>query len=421
MNPWKYLVCAGVLALSACSSKTEPEPKPIVAVKVATASRADVQRRIEAPATVFPREQANIAARITAPIRQLNVRKGDHVSAGQVLALLDNRDVTAQRAEAVAALADAQASLQKTRSGTLPTDVERGRGQVESTRAAYEQAQKILEKRQRLFEQGAIPERDLLQSQTDVATTKANFEVAQRSLDILQRQSAEHDIKIAESRVEQSQSRLKLQDAQLAFTEIHSPFDGTITEQMVYPGDMASPATPMFTIVDLSLVNARAQVPEAEAASLRTGLPCTFTSGDNSAAATAGRVTVVNRAVDPQRRTIETWCEIVNPPKELRAGVFGNVTIIAGTDAASIVVPLAAVQFNEGTSTGSVMIVDDKHQAHKRDVATGVVANGKVQIKSGLSEGETVIIEGGYGIADGTQVTVGEKNESAGDKKDGKS
>jgi len=217
-----------LLFLAGCGSREEKTADPVVDVKVARAETADVKLTVRAPASVFAREQANISARITAPIRKLLVRKGDNVAAGQALAQLDNRDLAAQRDEAAAAVADAEANLQKVESGTLPTDIERARGQAVGTEAALNQAQKFYERRKQLFEQGAIPQRDLQLSQTELAQAKANFEVARRSLDLLQNQSRDKEIQMARSKAAQARARLTLVRALLDFSEIRSPFSGTI-------------------------------------------------------------------------------------------------------------------------------------------------------------------------------------------------
>lgn len=410
-----------ILLLGSCSQKKEEAPeKPVVAVKLAKAELADLPQFVAAPATLFPREQANVAARVTAPIRELRARKGDNVSTGQVLALLENRDVLAQQREAQAAIQDAEASLQKTQAGTLPTDVERARGQVETSKAALDQAQKNYERRRQLFSQGAIPQRDLLQSETELATAKANYEVALKSLDLLQNQSQGRDIAMARSRVEQAQARLAAIQANLLFTEIRSPFAGTITEQFQYPGDMAKPDSPIYTVMDLSIVIARAQVPEASAAGVRAGQTCTFQSTDakEENTAQAGRITVINRAVDTLRRTVEVWCEIPRPPLALRAGLFGTVRIQTGSIGQATVVPEAAVQFQEGTRKGIAFVVEG-HTAHKREVEAGVTLDGKVQVLKGIKPGEQVVTEGGYSLPDNATVLLpGEKPPE--DKKEDK-
>lgn len=396
------------LILAGCGTHEEAPVKPQVEVKVARAEIASVSISVTAPAAVTARELANVGARIVAPIRKLLVRKGDQVTAGQVMAELEDRDLAAQRDEAAAAVADARANLDRVSSATLPTEIERARGQLTSAEAALNQARKFSERREQLFKQGAIPQRDLVLSQTELAQAKANFDVAKKSLDLMENQSRAKDIQMARSRLDQAEARLASVKTQLGFAAIRSPFAGTVTEQFLFPGDMAKPDAPIFTVMDLSVAVARAQVPEAEAGALRVGQACRFTPSDNAAVSFDGRVTVVNQAVDPARRTVETWCEILNPRRALRGGVFGSARIVTGVAAKSVVVPLAAVQFIEGTRKGSVMLIGAKNAAVKKEVETGEIFDGKVQIKAGLSGGESVIVEGGYGLPEGAEVRLRE-------------
>ena len=114
---------------------------------------------------------------------------------------------------------------------------------------------------------------------------------------------------------------------------------------------------------------------------------------------------MVNQAVDPARRTVEAWCEIPNSGRGLRAGGFGTAEIVTGDAPNSVVVPVEAVQFTEGTPAGFVMVVDAGGKASRREVETGQrLGDGKIQVTKGLSGGEQVIVEGGYGLPDGTEV-----------------
>jgi RND family efflux transporter MFP subunit len=169
---------------------------------------------------------------------------------------------------------------------------------------------------------------------------------------------------------------------------------------------MAKPDAPIFTVMDLSVAVARVQLPESEAAGVRVGLSCAFTPADAAGTSFDGRISVVNQAVDPARRTVESWCEIPNPKRALRSGAFGQVAIVTGVTPDSVVVPVAAVQFVEGSRKGVVMVAGEKGLAVKKDVETGEVFDGKVQIKTGLNAGDSVIVQGGYGLAEGTGIRV---------------
>lgn len=412
-NPVAALLTLALVSGVGCSKKDDEEPsKPLVQVQVARVEWADLEVTVHAPATVFAREQANLAARVTAPIRELRARKGDMVGAGQVLARLEDRDLRAQRDEAAAALADAQATLEKTTASTLPTDIERARGQMATAQAALNQAEKFHDRRKQLYEQGAIPQRDLLTAETDLAQAKTAYEVAKKSLTLLEGQSKERDITIARSRLEQAKSHLVLLETQLQYAEIRAPFAGAVIEQFVFPGDMAKPDTPMFTLADLSVAVARAQVPASGAGGLKTGQRCGFAASDRADQRLDGRITVVNLSVDPARRTVETWCEIPNAKHALRAGEFGDLAIVTGKLEQTLWVPLKALQFEEGTRKGTVVLVEQK-KSKRREVTAGATIDGKVAIVSGLKGGEIVIVEGGYGLADDIAVETGtsKKNE----------
>ena len=401
------LVVTICLVIAGCGSghkEEEAAKKPVIAVKTAVAEGAGVALTLRAPATIFPREQANITPRLTGVVHELKSRKGDTVQAGALLATIENRDLIAQQGEAQAMLADAQASLDKVRRGTLPTDLERARGQVETTRALLNQAQRIYDRRKALFDQGAIPQRDLLVSETELSTAKTSFDVATRSLSLFEQQSQGQDIRMAEARVEQARSRLATVTAQLQFAELRAPFSGVITEQFQYAGDLGQPSAPIFTLVDLTLVTARAQVPEADAGRLVVGQSCQFQGGDGEAVSITGRVSVVNRSVDAQRRTVEVWCEIAKPPSALRSGAFGSVSFQTGRLQDTVLVPVSALQLEEGTRKGAVMVVDTSHIAHKREVEVGDLLGEKRVVLNGLKAGETVIVEGGYELPDGSTV-----------------
>lgn len=245
--------------------------------------------------------------------------------------------------------------------------------QIDDAEAALRQAQETYQRRSDLFAEGAVPERDLLASKAEL---------------------------------ERAEARDELIRVQLAFTELTSPFAGVVTDQFLYPGDMAKPDAPIVTVMDVSVVVARAQVSEADVAAVRVGQAAVFVPADPGDALPEGRVSVVSAAADPARRTVEVWCEIPNRDRLLHPGAFGSLQIRTATMPDSVVVPASAVELEEGSRSGTVLVVDDGNIAHRRQVECGESFDGLVQVESGLESGETVVVEGGYGLADATPVTL---------------
>lgn len=373
------VLCVYPILVGCSSEQQAATAKSVVQVKVATAAVADVPLTVDASASIYPREQASIASKITSPIETLLVKKGDPVRPGQVIARLANRDLVAQRTEAL----------------------EKAQADATSAEAALGQAQKNLDRRQDLYKQGAITAKELLATQTEATQAKANYDAASRYLALLKGSTASDS-----NNGTADPPQTAYLNAQLEFTEIRSPLAGTVTEQFLYPGDMAKPEAPIFTLMDLSTAVARAQVHTDEIMSVKHDQSCSFVSADLQNHIFKGHVSVINEAADPQRRTVEVWCEIPNPLRELKAGMFGNVTISVGNANHSIVLPASAVLFQEGSAKGTVVIVDPQHVAHVREVDAVSAPNGRVRVLRGVIAGDTVVTEGGYGLPDGTQVTL---------------
>jgi RND family efflux transporter MFP subunit len=167
---------------------------------------------------------------------------------------------------------------------------------------------------------------------------------------------------------------------------------------------MVKPDSPVFTVVDMAVAVARAQVAETKVSAVRRGQLATFRSEALGDTAMAGRITMINQSVDPARRTVEVWAELPNPEAALRDGVFGQLTIITERRPQGVVVPRPALQLETGSTKGTVVVVDDHKIAHRREVQTLAIAGDLVPIASGLKVGETVVVEGGYGLPDNTPV-----------------
>jgi RND family efflux transporter MFP subunit len=374
-----------------------------VEVRLAAARSEELTEQIEAPGLLYPIWQAAVAAKIAAPIEELLVSKGSEVKKDQIIAVLQNRDLEAAQAEARAALQEAEAALAKLSAGALPGELERAQAQVNITASALQTAQKIYERRKALVEQGAIPTRELLVSQNELAAAQSNYLVAKKNLELLQSQTRERDLEIARSRVEQARARLAQAEAQLAFTRIRSPLDGIVSDQWMYPGDMAKPDAPIVTVMDTHKLIVRAQVPEARAQHLAAGQRAEFVPQDLPGGRFAGRISVVSPSVDRAARTVEVWVEVDNSRRLLRAGGYGTL-FIAARRIPAVVIPRSAAILEEGSAEAEAFVVDDHNVAHRRKIRVGIRQAGLVQVTEGIQPGERVVVEGNYGMPDGVEV-----------------
>jgi RND family efflux transporter MFP subunit len=400
----KRFAAFALLLLASCGgSDPEHATKPLVEVRLAVAKSDTLTEQIEAPGLLYPLSQAAVAAKIAAPIQELLVTKGSAVKKDQIVAVLQHRDLEAAEGEARAVLKEAEAALAKLSTGALPGELERAQAQVNITASALDTAQKIFERRKMLVDQGAIPARELLVSQNELAAAQNNHLVAKKNLELLQSQTRERDLEMARSRVEQARARVAQAQAQLAFTSIRSPLDGVVSDQWMYPGDMAKPDAPIVTVMDIHQLIVRAQVPEARAPLLAVGQTAEFAPQDLPGRRFAGRVSVVSPAVDRAARTVEVWVEVDNARRALRAGGYGTLSI-AARRVPAVVIPRPAAIVEEGSAEAVALVVDDKNIAHQRKIRIGIRQGELLQVTEGIRPGEKVVAEGNYGLPDGTEV-----------------
>lgn len=397
------------LAASACSGGDEAKtPTPVVAVQVEAASRGPMQQWVTTQAVLYPLHQAVITPKISAPVAEFFVNRGDRVHAGETLARLENRDLAAADQEAQAQLHAAEAAYAQATAGAIPADLKKAQLDVTSAQQAAANADAIYRNRQRLYDQGAISQHDLEQAHVDATNADNTLALAQQHLTALNAGGHAQELRAAAAELATAQAHAAAAAAQLNYSEIRSPIDGVVTDRPAYPGELASPAAPLMTIMDLSHVVARAQLGAEQVAGLKVGDKATITlpgAAADKAQPTPAAVSVISAATDPGSTTLEVWVQAVNPDQALRPGTTASVAILKNTIPEALSVPASALLTDPSGGT-SVMVVGADNKAHEADVTAGIRADGRVQILSGLQPGQRVVTQGAYGLADGTQIKI---------------
>ncbi|HYM11268.1 MAG TPA: efflux RND transporter periplasmic adaptor subunit [Bryobacterales bacterium] len=403
------LIAACWMALAGCSKKEEKEAEPIVPVQVTPAREDSIRRIVTAGAVLYPQDQASIMPKISAPVQKFLVNRGDHVRQGQLLAVIENRDLAAAALESKGQYEQAEANYRATTASSVPEQVTKAQTDVQASKQALEAAQNLLKSRQELLREGALARRLVDEAQASYAQARSQYETAQEHLKALQSVGKEEQIKLAAAQVAAAKAHQQAADAQLSYAEVRSPISGVVTDRPVYAGEMASPGSPLLTVMDVSRVVARANIPQNQAASLHVGDAATVNETGGSEDV-PGKVIVVSPAVDPNSTTVQVWVQAANPGERLKPGASVQVSIVAATLAKAVVVPPAALLPSAEGGT-SVMVVGADSVAHERKVQVGVSEADRVQILSGVKPGEQVITVGGLGLQDGAKVRVEKPGE----------
>jgi RND family efflux transporter MFP subunit len=397
-------IIAVILLLSGCAKKEEKEAEPVVPVQVAPARAGSIRRVIQADGILFPRSQASVVPKISAPVRKFYVNRGDHVSEGQLLASLENRDLAAAAQESKGQYEQAEANYRSTTAATVPEEMIKAQTDVQSDKQAMDAAQRVYESREKLFKDGALARKLVDDAQVAYVQARSQYETAQEHLTALQSVAKQEQIKTAAAQVETAKAHHEGAQAQLSYSEIRSPITGVIADRGVYPGEMATAGSPLLTVMDVSRVVARANIPQSQAGFVKVGDPATVTQ-TGSAEELPGKVIVVSPAVDPNSTTVQVWVETSNPGERLKPGVTVHVSIVSATIKNAVLVPPAALL--PGAEGGTqVIVVGPDSVAHPRKVEIGVREADKVQVLAGVKPGELVVTAGGLGVDEGAKLRV---------------
>jgi HlyD family secretion protein len=413
-------IMAGLLLVAmGCSKPDEKEAEPVVPVQVAPARVEPIRRIIQADGVLYPLNQASVVPKISAPVSHFYVNRGDHVRKGQLVASLENRDLAAAAQESKAQYDQAEAGYRSTTAASLPDEEVKSQADVQAAKQALDAAQKAYESRQNLYKQGALARKLVDDAQVAYVQARSQYDTARQHLEALQSVGKQEQIKTAAAQVETAKAHYQAAQAQLAYSEVRSPITGVIADRGVYAGEMAAAGSPLLTVMDVSSVVARTNIPQNQAGHVNVGDAATITQTGTSEQV-PGKVVVVSPAVDPNSTTVQVWVQARNPDRRLKPGVTVQVSIVAETIRNAVVVPPPALLPAPEGGT-QVIVVGTDSVAHPRKVEVGVREPDKAQIVSGLKAGEQVITVGGLGIEDGAKVRIekpgssngaGEKQES---------
>jgi len=297
----------------------------------------------------------------------------------------------------------AESNLRTTEMATVPDSVVKAQTDMESARETRDNAKAVLDSRQQLFKQGALAGRLVDEARLAYAQAESVYHAAQEHLKTLE--SVKQDqIQGAAAQVRSAKAHNESQEVQVAYSRIVSPISGIVSDRPLNVGEMANPGTPLISIVDISRVIARVDVPQAEASTVQVGQTAILSRPD-SKDEIEGKVSVVSPAADPNTTTVQVWIQIDNPGERLKPGTAVHAAIATEVYKAATVVPAAAILPGE-EGGAAVLTVSSDSIAHKRTVTLGVREGNQVQILSGANPGEEVVVVGGMGLDDKAKVKV---------------
>src|SRR5215471_1491471 len=397
------VLMAHALMLLGCGA-TEKEPTALVTVQVAPAKRSPIELEVTSDAVIYPLEQAVITPKITSTIAKFYVQRGSKVKQGQLLALLENADLTGQAEQSKGEFEQAEASYDTTTGASLPEQIQKAELDAAAAKAAFDAQQKVYEARKVLFDQGALPRRDYDAGVVALAQARSTNDQAQKQLEDLRKIGEQSTLKSAGGQLSAAKGKYLNAKAQLSYSEIRSPIDGVVTDRPLFQGELATANQPLLTVMDTSKLIAKAHIAQDEAVELKVGdaARLSFEGLDDPI---KGRVMLISPALDPGSTTVEVWIEAIKPGPALKPGMNVTVEAVAKSVENALVVPASAVYKNPETGD-YVLLAGSDGKAHLVKVQVGIRSKELAEIQSGLKEGDSVITVGGYALPDGTKIKI---------------
>jgi HlyD family secretion protein len=410
MKAWCGMLLLGLSVLAGCGA-AEKEKEPVVTVQTEPAERQSISQFVSAEAVVFPLRQATVSPKITSTVAEFKVQRAARVKQGQLLAILENKDLAAQAVASKGDFDQADATYAITVNAGVPQQIQKAELDAAAAKSAFDAAQKVFDSRKDLFDQGAIPRRDLDSADVALAQARSQNEQAQKQLADLQRMGKEQLLKAAEGTKESAEGHYRAATAQLSYSEIRSPIDGVVTDRPLYVGDLAVANQPILTVMDVSALVAKAHIPQIDAAQLKVSDAAKIKI--DSEDSVEGHVSLVSPALDPGSTTVEVWVETRKPSPNIKPGMTVTLEITAKTVKDAIAAPSNAI-FKNAEGASYVLIAGTDKKAHQKLVQLGVRNAELTQIVSGINAGDPVVVSGGYAVPDGTAIEI--EKPSAGDK-----
>jgi multidrug efflux pump subunit AcrA (membrane-fusion protein) len=392
-----------LLVLSGC--KKEAAPQTEVTVQAEHPEQGAISEHITVAAILAPLAQAAIQPKITAPVRKFYVQRGAKVKEGELLAVLENADLTAAALDNQGSFVAAQAAYETATKAQVPEDAQKAQLDFNQAKANLDLNESIVKSRKQLFADGAIPGRDLDTAQAALVQAQAAYDAAAKHLDSVKSVSREAALKAAQGQLSSAEGKMKGADAQVSYSEIHSPINGVVTDRPLFAGETAAAGAPLLTVMDTSSLLAKAHIPQIVAQEMKIGDEAEVQVPGVADPAKA-KVSLISPALDPGSTTVEVWLKIDNKDGKLKVGTPVKASITGRTVAQAWKIPAAAVLTAQDGGK-SVLVVGTDGAAHRKPVTLGIADGDDVQVVSGVSAVDTVITGGAYGLDEGTKVKVG--------------
>lgn len=399
------VVLSALLLAAGCSPTQAPtaEENKITPVQVEVAGSGSVVNESGITGKLAPSQEVRVSPKVSGKIKTLNVSLGQFVTKGQVLFTLDQTDLlnSVRQAEAGYALALANLSQSKNSSGQ---GLEQAKNTLEQTEQSLNDAKRNAERMSLLFQQGAISSQQLEQAKLALVNAQTAYANAQKAYESANQLTG---VDVSEASVNQAKVALDNAREQLANASISAPISGYVASVNGAVGEMAAPQggqTAVVTIVKINPLKVKVNLSETEIGNVQPGTKAIVDIEALNKTINAS-VTAVSPVMDQQLKAYPVEITIPNPDNQLKPDMVVSVKFAdqRKTDKKTIVISRKAVFDQEGKQYVYKVQGDAAKMA---EVTTGKESSDQIEILSGISVGDQIVVRGQPLLKDGAKVKI---------------
>jgi multidrug efflux pump subunit AcrA (membrane-fusion protein) len=373
-------------------------PKPQIAADQPVAVRVRAPNHIQQPVTVAASGavEANVTAQgafqIAGRVARVYVEEGQSVAKGQVLAELDSTDYRNGYDAAKAQADTAQAVDRKAQEGPRAQE-------LEQARIDFVRWQDEYKRMKFLYEHQSLAANDFEKIEAGYKAAQQRYDMARQGTRVQDKEAASGQYRAAAAQMHEAQKRL-------SDCKLRAPIAGFVGMKRIDVGDTVGAGTPVIGVLDLNPVKVRVAIPESEIGKVQQGARATVTIPSLDGRQFEGKVEAVGVAADPASRTYTVKIAVANPERILRAGMVAEARIYASAMVNEITVPGDAVVRDPRGVTHVYVYEPAQQRVYARRVDVGAPINNEVEIRSGLSGNELVVVAGQQNVREGSPAKI---------------
>ncbi|MDR7482399.1 MAG: efflux RND transporter periplasmic adaptor subunit [Armatimonadota bacterium] len=389
---------------SAAREAPPQRPRPIPLVRTAPVEVTRLVEQATLPGEVRASAVVDVTPRIAGRLGTVLVEEGTAVTAGRLVARLEDPELEHAVWQAEAALDVQRARLAQLRAGARPQEVAQAEAAVSQTEVALAQAERDLARLQQLFADGLVARAAVDRAQTDVELARARVRAAREQLALVRQGPRAEDIQAQEALVRQAEATLAQQRARLRELRIVAPISGIVTRVPVERGAVVFPQTVVATVATLRPVEVYVRLPETDLPRLRSTSRVHVAVDALSGRVFEGRIARRSPVLDAASRSVELVVTVPNRDLALRPGMFARATVVFD-ERDTIMVPSDAIVRRGETTV--LFVMKSATTVEERRIRVGYVDGSRSEVLAGLKAGEVIVIAGQQGLRDGMEVRTG--------------